>query len=718
MAGLVAVSVLLGLVVVAPQSGGGSWSCGGTSYVSDPFSEVIVNGGFEQDFAGWYAATPGAQLFPTLSPTIVHSGRQAARVDADPGNPNHAEQNGTFRSTLAVYSFWFYAETWGPGGVFVSEILANWTPSAGTAEFVTGVSIFPSNVQWSVWRSFRGTGVVQTLPVAIDAGRWHSLEIVMDRARGIQCLYVDGSPLGAATINPADAFEGNVVLFGDASQLGDAGVAYYDDESLLALNPALPDYVPTNPAPTGALRVGESVPVNFSLEVQNRANVSANEAATVAFYNESTPGTPFSSFAIPPLSAGAATGPFTATWLSPAIPETYRVIADVDYGNDVAESEEGNNLYVWNVTVVPGPVTTLSMGAPHFGTFVTSSTPLALSVQDTGGSGIARTRYRVDAGGWQDYVGPFTLTTEGDRLVEWFSTDNAMNVETVQNATLTVDDTPPTTISAVGTPKFNAFVTSSTRVSLSAVDGGPHAVGVGYLAYSLDETDWIPYDAPFFLAGADGPKTVSYRATDLLGNVELIRQLLLVLDNTPPTTTLGVPAGPLALDSAFDLASHDGGSGVAQIEFRVDGGSWRPYESPFVLSVGAHVVAYRATDRLGNQEPERTAAVTIVNWKPIVAFLFALVLAFFGLALAWGARRSAPSADGWKAVLAVAIAFAAAEAVTGLVSALTGALAIPPLLGLGTLVDVAILAAGLVITVLLNRRARRKAGPGAQAPEA
>jgi len=53
-----------------------------------------------------------------------------------------------------------------------------------------------------------------------------------------------------------------------------------------------------------------------------------------------------------------------------------------------------------------------------------------------------------------------------------------------------------------------------------------------------------------------------------------------------------------------------------------------------------------------------------------------------------------------KAFIITSMPFAVAEAATGVLSLLTGHLSIPPVVGAGTAVDVAILVSGLLITVL------------------
>lgn len=68
------------------------------------------------------------------------------------------------------------------------------------------------------------------------------------------------------------------------------------------------------------------------------------------------------------------------------------------------------------------------------------SATVTLSASDA--SGVAETRYRVNSGPSMVYSGPFVITTLGANLVEFFSTDNAGNVETVKSATVKVTNFP------------------------------------------------------------------------------------------------------------------------------------------------------------------------------------------------------------------------------------------------------------------------------------
>jgi hypothetical protein len=87
------------------------------------------------------------------------------------------------------------------------------------------------------------------------------------------------------------------------------------------------------------------------------------------------------------------------------------------------------------------------------------------------------------------------------------------------------------------------------------------------------------------------------------GDVRIIR-----IDTTPPTLELSShppldqAGGEYSVSSGalFSLRADDAGSGVAQIEYQVDGGDFQIYDQPFSLTPGRHIVVARATDCAGN----------------------------------------------------------------------------------------------------------------------
>jgi hypothetical protein len=368
------------------------------------------------------------------------------------------------------------------------------------------------------------------------------------------------------------------------------------------------------------------------------------------------------------------------------------------------------------------PTTVLSIGEPKClvgGNFVRSSTPLTLQAVDGGTSpvGVNVTRYRVDGGDWNDYSNPFTLTGEGTRTVEYYSLDLLTNEEANHSIHVVVDDTPPATALSAGVPKYTIgglYVKSSTPLTLSTIDGGVGRNSTFYRLWGGSWSQWRDYSTSFSLAGRDGTWYVEYLSFDYLGNMESIRNETLILDDTPPVTTISPAIGPYITATVFNLTAADAGCGVSVTRYRIDAGGWLGYSGGFNLAVGEHDIFYYSKDNIDNTETEKTLHAIVqeaplppgidvrMNYKPLVALIFALILTVIGL---WTSKkRPWKGGDGKMAVLkafaVTSLPFVTAEAITGIVSHLTGQLSIPPIIGAGTAVDLTILLLGILFPLI------------------
>lgn len=145
---------------------------------------------------------------------------------------------------------------------------------------------------------------------------------------------------------------------------------------------------------------------------------------------------------------------------------------------------------------------------------------------DDGGSGVARTEYRVNAGDWLPYTAPFTVADAGDNVVEYRSADVAGNVENARSLSVRVDVTAPVTAVRLNGGAPAALYTGAVRVAFTRDDGA----GSGAVAteYRVDDGDWTPYDGAFDVVGNSGHR-VDFRSTDAAGNVENFKTVIFTI---------------------------------------------------------------------------------------------------------------------------------------------------------------------------------------------
>ncbi len=235
-----------------------------------------------------------------------------------------------------------------------------------------------------------------------------------------------------------------------------------------------------------------------------------------------------------------------------------------------------------------------------------SSVTVSLSASDA--SGVTATYYRLNGGSWQTYGTPFSVSADGSTQIEYYSVDTESNTETAQSSTVKVDRTAPNTSSSLST--YTVTLTPSDATS-----------GVHRTFFRVDGGSWSLYSAAFS-AGTSGQHTVEFNSTDNAGNVEGTKQISVgTADTTPPTTTasLAGTSGQNAwyVSSVTVTLTASDASGIASRNYRIDGGSWTSYSSPFAVSTdGTHTIEYYSVDSLGNTEITKSVNLKIDTVKP------------------------------------------------------------------------------------------------------
>jgi PKD repeat protein len=256
----------------------------------------------------------------------------------------------------------------------------------------------------------------------------------------------------------------------------------------------------------------------------------------------------------------------------------------------------------------------------------TSAPEVTLSAtDDAGGSGVARTEYRIDgAATWTQYAAAFAAPA-GSHTIEYRSVDVAGNVETAKSVAVRVDGIAPTSThtTAPAVPQgLGGWYTSAPQATLGGADNAGGS-GIASREYRIDDSAWTAYSGPFAVPA--GSHTVEYRATDAAGNVEAATSFTVKVDPDAPTVTAAVePGDPDGNDGWYvakprlTLTGADaaGGSGFDRVEYRVDGGSWQTYAESILLDDGTSAIDYRAVDAAGSMSAPANRTLKVDTAAP------------------------------------------------------------------------------------------------------
>src|SRR5690606_39064223 len=236
-------------------------------------------------------------------------------------------------------------------------------------------------------------------------------------------------------------------------------------------------------------------------------------------------------------------------------------------------------------------------------------------------SGVPSIEYAIGDGDWTPYEQTLAINDPGDYTLRHRATDNAGNTSEAASVSFTLvepdqpDETPPEVSASV-----DGDGTQTVTLTLTATDDDS---GVASIEYSTDGgSTWTAYTAPVEFTD-EGEVTVQYRATDNAGNTSEPGSVTFTVAGAPDTTAPEVSAslageqnddGDYVESVTVTLSATDDDSGVASIEYALDGGAWTDYDEPVtVTALGDHTLRYRATDNAGNTSAEAAVTFTVVE---------------------------------------------------------------------------------------------------------
>ena len=153
-------------------------------------------------------------------------------------------------------------------------------------------------------------------------------------------------------------------------------------------------------------------------------------------------------------------------------------------------------------------------------------------------------------------------------------------------------EAPALTVEVAPTLPASGWYADDVTVTATALDNRDASPVV---EVRIGDGDWTPYTEPVVIT-EDGVTVLEFRASDEAGNVSEGESVTVQLDTTAPEVSSEWTS---KAKKQLSLSATDAGSGLAVIEFRVNGGAWSTYGGPIDVK-GKDVVEARAKDLAGN----------------------------------------------------------------------------------------------------------------------
>jgi hypothetical protein len=231
---------------------------------------------------------------------------------------------------------------------------------------------------------------------------------------------------------------------------------------------------------------------------------------------------------------------------------------------------------------------------------------------------------------WESYAASKSVvlpTGDGSKTVYAKVKDTAGHESSTASYATTLDQTPPIIKSVSingGAPYTNS---QSVMFNLLAEDA---LAGVSEVGFSIDGANWswqeYSQEKSFDLPAGDGVKIVYVKVRDRAGNESDTISSGITLDTVPPTALgIKINGGASSTNSTsvtLALSADDDGSGVAKMQFSIDGSSWTSWETysalkSFTLPAGdgEKTIYFRVRDKAGNLSSAISATIVLETPK-------------------------------------------------------------------------------------------------------
>jgi len=254
----------------------------------------------------------------------------------------------------------------------------------------------------------------------------------------------------------------------------------------------------------------------------------------------------------------------------------------------------------------PVVTTSVSPGAPDGknGWYVSGPTLSAAATGDTAGAAPS-IQYKGGGGDWTPYSAPLAVP-DGNWTYQFRATDGAGVTSAPVSVPVRVDRTAPSTTASFAP---GATIIAPVTVTLAATDA---VSGVAGTQYQVGSGAWTDYTAPFAVPPTFADQTVSFRSTDVAGNVKATSRLTIpaitpiapTITTTATTPQYGTAATVLVtvsspgLPAAGTVTLTEGTTPRGTATLAADGTA--TFTLPVGLAAGNHVLSlgYSGSDLL------------------------------------------------------------------------------------------------------------------------
>lgn len=232
--------------------------------------------------------------------------------------------------------------------------------------------------------------------------------------------------------------------------------------------------------------------------------------------------------------------------------------------------------------------------------------------------GVDKIHYSINGAGYSDYSSTIDFGTENEYALYYFANDHVGNAEQTRTRKFIVDVSPPETKSEiVGISYKGNIIAPSTKFKLASSDNSSGS-SVTYFSYDDSEVFVYPGYSVAVSHLPDGQHTFHFYSVDKVKNKESKRSFSFYLDKIPPEHTVAIEGDQfrkggrmyVSERSKVKITSTDNHSGVASVNYRIDGAAEETYGSPFNIPSkgGVRNIVYYGTDNVKNKNRLRSLA--------------------------------------------------------------------------------------------------------------